>query len=102
MPRMNYYTQEEPPKHGSARKIWQALTRAGFSIHELHYNPNLWGQGKELGWGTWAFQADSVPQGFPFEFINIGAYAGIIDKRVYVQSLSAPFAMLFLDELKEE
>lgn len=99
MPRMNYYTPENPPKSGNARKIWRALTSAGFTIHELHYNPNLWGRGQDNGWGTWAFRADSVPIGFSVELIRIGAYAGVFNGRVYVQNLSAPYNAIFVDQI---
>ena len=82
---MNCYT--ELPRRGNARKIWLALTELG--IVELHYNPNLWGKGKQDGWGTWACSIRGR---------EIGMFCGIQNGRVYVEQMAAPYNRRFVDD----
>lgn len=91
---LNTYTPENPPKRGTARRLWNALCSAGFHIEELHYNPNCWGHRSD-GWGTWAFSGYSSKVNIDKE----GALCGIHEGRAYIQGLSAPYSVVFLDSL---
>lgn len=53
---MNQYTPDNPPRRGTARRLWKELTAAGFDVAFLMYNANCWGLGKHTGdaWGSWA------------------------------------------------
>lgn len=89
---LNRYT-DRPKRKGTARTIWDGFKKAGFQIHELHYNPNCWGAAKNLGWGTWAFSQSVTDDGF---------FCGVRDGRVYIQGISAPFVTLWCDTLSPE
>lgn len=92
MGKLNEYTPDNPPKRGKPKKIWDALHRAGFQISGLRYNPNCWGRGKELGWGTWAF--DEIGN------YQHGYFCGVEDDRVYVQLIVAPYTRYWADSIK--
>jgi len=81
---MNFYTEDNPPKRGKAKKIWEALWDNDFEPRELHYNANCWGRGKDLGWGTWACGT-----------ILGGLWCGISQGQVYVQQMSAPYLVTY-------
>lgn len=89
---MNSYVIR-PKRKSTARLLWDALVKAGFTIHELHYNSNCWGASQLNGWGTWAFSRTGGDDGF---------FCGIKDGRIWIQGLSAPYAMLWVDELTPE
>lgn len=77
------------PKSGNAKKIWLALSP---EIKELHYNANCWGKAKEQGYGTWACQ-----------FSDGGMYlCGIKNGKVYIQTLTAPYTIQFVEAVKDE
>ena len=82
---MNTYTQDNPPKRGNAKKIWAAMKYNDVEVTELHYNPNCWGKGKDMGWGTWACVTTEG------EF-----FAGISQGSAWLQSLHAPFGVRWL------
>lgn len=89
---MNRYTPQNPPRRGNARKIWNAITAAGFTIAELHYNPNLWGRAGERGWGTW---------GVSFPRDQVGYWCGIDSRGVYMEGLTAPYNRTYITAKKE-
>lgn len=84
---MNFYTPDNPPKSGNAKRIWSALIQAGFKVRQLHYNSNCWGRGKDMGWGTWAFDEDVG---------DSGHWCGISQGQVYVQKMGAPYQVVWL------
>ena len=58
---MKIYSDSNPPKSGKGKKIFEALTKAGFCFKDLHYNPNCWGKAESNGWGTWACEITKNP-----------------------------------------
>jgi hypothetical protein len=77
------------PKSGTARKIWRVLEENGFTVIELHYNPNCYGRGKNDGWGTWACNVISPEKShISSGELLCGLYGGRI---VYIQGMSAPY-----------
>lgn len=48
------YSDKEPPKRGTARKIYDAFKAHGYAVERLSYNANCWGQAPDQGWGTWS------------------------------------------------
>ncbi|MFA5151917.1 MAG: hypothetical protein WC554_05070 [Clostridia bacterium] len=51
---MNDYSDSNPPKGGTALKIYKVLKANNYTVRDLHYNPNNWGKHTEDGWGIWA------------------------------------------------
>jgi len=90
---LNSYTQENPPKRGTAKKLWRVLHANDIEIEELHYNPNCWGNAAGGGWGTWAFTGYS--KRFPID--KHGAHCGVYKGQVYIRGMTAPYAAIFLD-----
>lgn len=86
---MRFYSDDNPPDQGIAKKIYDALKSQIFIVHDLHYNPNCWGKGKEMGWGTWA--CDISGHGFKGE-----CWCGWQDGRAYLQGTSAPYIALWI------
>lgn len=98
---MNFYTPENPPKHGTARKIWRTLTAEGFTILDLHYNPNLWGRGESLGWGTWAVQFNGGSDKHPGLHVpREGCHAGIHNGLVYLREMTGSYSAYFIGPVK--
>jgi hypothetical protein len=87
---MKDYSDDNPPKKGNGRKIYNALKRNGFNVSDLHYNANCWGQAPENGWGTWACAIQG--RGLSGEF-----FCGVSDGAVYIQRLTAPYTSFILD-----
>lgn len=86
---MNSYTQNNPPKNGTARKIWAYIHRGNLRIAELHYNPNNYGNGREAGWGTWACtfeRSNACPLAF-----SDGVHIAWINDRAIGQLMTAPY-----------
>lgn len=77
------YTPENPPKRGNAKKLWDDLKTSALGVTELHYNFGRY--------GTWAFKCNH-------SILPNGAFCGIKSGRVYVQELTAPYTMFWLDE----
>ena len=94
-PHFNTYTRKNPPKRETARKIWRAFEeKDNIEIFELWYNPNCWGRSRNIGWGTWAgnFQiGNHQPEDW---------FCGVYEGRIYIQPITAPFQIYFLDEFK--
>jgi len=86
----NEYSDKNPPKRGTAKKIYQALKDHGFTVWDLHYNPNCWGQGAHLGWGTWACHISDEDGGMERW---CGWYG---DRGAYLRDQSAPFSVYWL------
>ena len=82
---LNFYTQDNPPSGGNAKKIWEALWDNDLEPSTLHYNANCWGQGKDLGWGTWGCVT-----------IVGDMWCGISQGQVYVQAMGAPYWVKWL------
>jgi hypothetical protein len=91
---MNSYSEANPPRRGTARRIWRAFEAAGFKVAELHHNPNCWGRGTLKGWGTWACKALS-PEGDWFEH-----WCLVRDGVLYLQGSGPPFAVWRVGEVK--
>ena len=89
------YSDKNPPKSGTAKKIYAALKKRGFKVWDLHYNPNLWGRGAIDGWGTWACSVSDEHDSFE-------SWCGWDEKLgAYLQGNSAPFGYFRL-ALQEE
>ena len=54
------YSDDNPPKRGNAKILFDAFKQAGLKVSDLHYNPNNWGRQKEDGYGTWACAVGST------------------------------------------
>lgn len=80
----NSYSDENPPKYGTSKKIYDAFKTRNWIVHELHYNANCWGRGQLGGWGTWACSITD-DDGF------IECWCGWYDGRAYLQGCTAPF-----------
>lgn len=91
---MNDYDDINPPKNGTAKRIYKAMKKAGCTVFDLHYNPNCWGNALEMGWGTWACKIRLRDGTFHTGF------CGIVHGYVYLQGNSAPFGIRYLEELK--
>lgn len=90
------YSDQNPPKRGTAKKIYDALKSKGFRIGYLRYNPNCWMRQVEDGWATWSCEI-IAPDGEVFE-----CWCGWDnDCGAYLQGNSAPFAVVFLSNLTE-
>lgn len=79
------YSDAKPPTRGTGKKIYQALKKSGYVVHDLHYNPNNFGRRAERGWGTWACAISGM--GYRKEYLcgwddEVGAY---------LQGCAAPF-----------
>ena len=92
---MNFYTPERPPKSGNAKKIWKALHDKGFKVKQLHYNPNCWGRGSVMGYGTWAFEEQDRGS-------HPGYWCGITVYGVYVKTMAAPYTTIYISEGTEK
>jgi hypothetical protein len=66
---MNDYSDSNPPKGGTALKIYKVLKKVGYTVRDLHYNPNFWGMLPEDGWGHWACELrdGTIPELDKFE-----------------------------------
>lgn len=83
---MNTYTDNNVPKGGNAKKIFDALNRNGFTVIDLHYNPNCWGNSTGDGWGTWSCRIRSDKS--PRDWGDIGIHCGLLDDgRAYLQTI---------------
>lgn len=88
--RFKSYSDENPPRRGNAKKIYQAMKAQGFKVWDLHYNPNCWGRGAILGWGTWACHVSDGEE-------SLECWCGWDDERgAYLQGSGAPFACFWL------
>lgn len=96
---MNTYSDKNPPKVGTAKKIFTDLKKRGFTINDLHYNPNLWGLAKENGWGTWA--TELVFHGKRFGCFT--GYAKIQEKElVYLEQAIAPYSICIPSQISDD
>ena len=96
---MKIYGPNNPPKCGTARKIWQALVDAGVTVLELHYNSNCWGRGKNSGYGTWAGKFSH--RLFPRDARQFGLWCGVDHQGVYVEQMQAPYSRLYISTLND-
>lgn len=95
---MNTYNDNNPPKSGNAKKIYDAIKAMPNSpeILDLHYNPNCWGNAPERGWGTWAVTFNWGPR-------HDGFWCGIDDRGVYLEGTRAPYTRQYIKlKLAEE
>lgn len=89
---MNEYSDKNPPKSGTAKRIYDVMKKNGITVHNLHYNPSCWGQGKDQGWGTWA--CDIVyKEVIPAHFVG---WCGIKSGSVYLEQNRAPYNLVVL------
>lgn len=88
---MNEYSDANPPKKGTAKKIYDAFKAHGWKVKDLHYNPNCWGNTDGgSGWGSWACEVHGTPYGTG----DIGGayfFCGVQNGLVYMRQLNAPF-----------
>ena len=85
------YNDNNPPKQGTAKKIYDAFKASGFRVWDLHYNPNLWGRGKIAGWGTWACHISDKHD-------SIECWCGWNSEkqRAYILGTTAPYILTYL------
>jgi len=89
---MNNYTPENPPKRGTALKIWCELSAIpGLEMLELHYNPNCWGNTPTDGWGTWACH-------IRIDDTYMEQWCGW-DNGAYLMKSSLPFSVFYAKEI---
>jgi len=95
---MNHYSDDNPPKRGNAKIIYDAFKRQeGWLVKDLHYNHNCWGAASGMnGWGTWACEIWATELSYPGDLPWF--FCGVKDGLVYVQRLEAPFDALFVIE----
>lgn len=86
-----YYSDDNPPRGGTAKKIFKAFKGAGFQVHDLHYNVALWGQAGVDGWGTWACTL-RMPELF------VG-WCGWDGEDAYIEQNVAPYVRLAVSSL---
>lgn len=84
---MQSYTSTNPPRRGTARKIWEYLARCDIVVKELHYNPNCWGSRRENGWGTWACTIGGGS--------SEGYWCGWRLNRVYLQCMAGAYQIVW-------
>ncbi len=89
---MNTYSDTNPPKSGTAKKIYASMKKRGMKVRDLHYNPNNWGQNRDRGWGTWACEV--VADGERFE-----GFCGLNNGRIYLEMNRAPYKHYILEVL---
>lgn len=90
--RFKDYGKDNPPKRGTAKKIYQALIERGFTVHNLHYNANCWMRGTIDGWGTWACEISDATD-------CIECWCGWDEERgAYLQGSGAPYAVIWLQQ----
>jgi hypothetical protein len=82
---MNIYSDQNPPKKGTALKIYQALVAEGWKVVDLHWNRPAWGNLKAMGYSTWACQIIG-PDNMDWEL-----WCGIEGGIPYLQSSVRPF-----------
>jgi hypothetical protein len=100
---MNDYSDSNPPKRGTARKIYKVLKNAGYYVYDLHYNPNNWGNNPDQGYGHWAciLHNCSNPD-YPSPFTGWCGFARtwvtrqFVDQVILVQN-RAPYSRVILD-----
>ena len=85
MAHLHEYNDADPPRRGTATKIYTALKAAGFAVDGLRYNPNLWGRAAEDGWGTWACEVRGP--------MNFAGWCGTDRVGVFLRMSRAPYAV---------
>lgn len=93
---MEIYDEQNPPRSGVGKKIFNGLKKAGFEVVDLHYNPNNWGQSKEDGWGTWACRIRG-------NLITGEYFCGLTNAgEIYIEGTTAPFGVVILESIQVE
>lgn len=86
----NQYSDDNPPKRGTAKKIYQALKTCGYTVQYLQYNANCWMRQLEDGWATWSC-------GISDKEASLECWCGYnAGGGAYLQGPSAPFAVYWL------
>lgn len=93
---MNIYNEDNPPKRGTALKIWKALKAKGHRIIDLHYNPNCWGAIHD-GWGLWVVETQ-----FRIDYTMRFWFVRVQGDRVVLQQPEAPFGMFEIPDMSEK
>jgi len=89
--RFKQYSDENPPKRGTAKKIYQALKARGFRVWYLQYNANCWMRRLEDGWATWSCGISDE------DGLDLESWCGWTENGgAYLQGTSAPFAVIWL------
>ena len=91
------YSDQNPPKGGTAKILFKALKAAGYSIRDLHYNPNNWGRFQEDGWGTWACGISGKHPRPSGEF-----WCGVLDGVPYLQNMRGAFSAVMIADIAAE
>ena len=95
--RFKDYSTDNPPKRGTAKKIYQAFIECGFTVHNLHYNANCWMHNLNDGWATWACGISDATGWW------IECFCGWDNERgAYLQGSSAPFHVIWLQSPQQE
>lgn len=94
---MELYTKENPPKTGTAKRIWKTLVAAGYDPEEIHFNPGRRGVG---GSGTWACALNNPP--VRGQYVSSGIpegefWCGICGRSaVYLEIMVAPYGRMLV------
>lgn len=95
---MQQYTQDNPPRRGTARKIWRQFHDMGIVLTELHYNPNCWGKGRAQGYGTWACAINRI-KSVRLTIVSNELFCGLNNGAIYLQTLAAPYNAKLVKDL---
>lgn len=98
---MNTYSDKNPPKSGTGKKIYSQLKDAGFDVFDLHYNENNWGNNREGGWGSWVAVISMT--GSKVDDLFTGAFfTGLTEDtgKAYLENTTAPYGTILVEEIK--
>lgn len=97
---MNTYSDNNPPKSGTAKKIYDVFKKNGWKVVDLHYNENCWGR-KNHGEGSWVCNVWGIPDSWGWGATRRTEYlCGIVNGNVYLQQASAPFSAWDIGKVK--
>ena len=87
---MNTYSDENSPKSGTGKVIYDAFKRRGWEVKYLRYNPNCFGN-TSAGWGTWACEIWGTPYESELSLHDGVFFCGVKNGDIYLQNGGAPF-----------
>jgi hypothetical protein len=91
---MNDYSDDNRPKNGNAKKIYNKFKEMGWEICDLHYNPNNWGNSQSQGYGTWTCELFMDKEKF------VGFCGVDNNEKIYIQSNRSPFTTAIVEKGK--
>jgi len=92
---MKMYNDQNPPSSGNALVIYNALKEEGWTVKDLHYNSNCFGNNRNQGYGTWAC---TISESLGDEELTYELLCGIKSGTPYLQTTSAPFRLYPIKE----